>query len=208
VAPAEAARAGADVSAAGSQVIAASSDRAISNAKSNKAQTESQRRWHAWRKLSLDVLAVLSELFPAVFRPPNFRPLKLKIHLDLIERAPVTAEEVHVALSIHCHRLSYLRVQVEGAERVDLDGNPVGVVTAEQAIGAKSAIASIRKRLKERRAAARAALKPEPPTPIEARGGPADCSGLHTAPKATKPASGRPDRPIIGLGGGWKRGAP
>ena len=75
----------------------------------------SQRRWHARRKLGLDVLGVFSELFPAVFAPPNFRPLKLKIHLDLIERAPVTAEEVDAALSIHCLALPYLRAQIEGA---------------------------------------------------------------------------------------------
>ena len=107
------------------------------------------------------MLSVLSELFP-VFRPPTFRPLKLKIHLDLIERAPVTPEEVHAALSIHCRAHSYLRASTEGAVRVDLDGKPAGAVTAEEAANARARIAAIRQRVKERKAK----LAP-PPKPIQ-----------------------------------------
>ncbi len=199
MAPAEAARAGADVSASGSQVIAASSDRAVSNAKSNKAQTEPQRRWHAWRKLGLDVLGVFSELFPAVFQPPNFRPLKLKIHLDLIERAPVTAEEVDAALSIYCRAHSYLCASTEGAVRVDLDGNPAGTVTTEEAANVKARIAAIRQQVKERKAKLAAT-----PKPTEARQRPSAGSGITLAPKATKPATRQPGRPVIDLSGRWK----
>jgi ProP effector len=170
----------------------------------DEAPSKTNRRkqqWFARRRLGLDVLAVLSELFPLAFRPPTFRPLKLKIHLDSIERAPVTPEEVDAALSIHCRSLSYLRASTEGAVRVDLDGNPAGTVTAEEAAGAAANVARIRQRAKDRKAAS---AKPK-----EARQPPAASSGATPiAPKVAKPALRQPGRPIISLGGAWKGGAP
>ena len=161
--------------------------------------TESQRRWRERRRLGLDVLSVLSELFPAVFLPPAFRPLKLKIHLDLIERA-LTAEEVAAALSIHCRSLSYLCASTEGAVRVDLDGNPAGTVTTEEASNAKARIAAIRLSVKERKA--KLAPAPKPP---ETRRRPSPGPGVTTiATQATKPATRQPGRPVIDLSGRWK----
>jgi ProP effector len=173
VSPGKAAGAGAELSATGPPGIDASG-RGGSSAKSDQAQTvtESQRRWRERRRVGLDVLSVLSELFPTVFRPPTFRPLKLKIHLDLIERAPVTAEEFDAALSIHCRAHSYLCASTEGAVRVDLDGNPAGTVTAEEAANAKARIAAIRQRVKERKAKLAAT-----PKPTEARQRPSAGSG-------------------------------
>jgi hypothetical protein len=204
VAPPKAPKAAADVSANGPQGIAANSDRAVSNAKSEPVQTlnESRRRWLARRRLGLDTLAVLSEWFPLAFKPPVFRPLKLRIHLDLIERAPVTAEEVHAALSIHCHALSYLRAQVAGAPRIDLDGNPAGVVSAEEAASARGGLAGYLQRLKARKAA-----KTGAPKPTEARQRPSAGEGVPVAPKALTHVLGQRGRPVISLGGGWKGGA-
>jgi hypothetical protein len=68
-------------------------------------------------------LAALAEFYPIAFGLPA-RPLKIGIHLDLIERAPVTAKETREALRCHCGSFSYLRVVVEGADRIDLDGKP------------------------------------------------------------------------------------
>jgi sRNA-binding protein len=193
---------GAELSSVAGSLGIVASGRGGHSAKPEPAQTatESERRWRERRRLGLDVLNVLSELFPTVFRPPSFRPLKLKIHLDLIERAPVTAEEVHAALSIHCRSLPYLRASTEGAVRVDLDGNPAGAVTAEEAANAKARIAAIRQRVKERKAKLAA-----PSKPTEARQRPSAGSGVPLAPKATKPAPRQPGRPVIDLSRTWKR---
>ena len=71
------------------------------------------------------------ERFPAAFAP--VRPLKIAIHLDIIERTGLTKSEVKQALSKHCNTYAYLQSVVEGAARVDLDGADAGIVTAEEA---------------------------------------------------------------------------
>jgi sRNA-binding protein len=191
---------GAELSSVAGSLKISASGRGGSTANPDRTQTvtESQRRWRARQRLGLDTLAVPAEWFP-LFRPPTFRPLKLKIHLDLIERAPITAEEVDAALSIHCRSLSYLRAQVEGADRVDLDGNPAAADTAEEAANAKARIAAIRLRVKERKAKLAA-----PSKPTEARQRPSAGPGVTIAPKATKPATRQPGRPAIDLSGRWK----
>ena len=183
---------GAELSSVAGSLKISASGRGGSTANPDRTQTvtESQRRWRARQRLGLDTLAVPAEWFP-LFRPPTFRPLKLKIHLDLIERAPVTAEEVDAALSIHCRSLSYLRAQVEGADRVDLDGNPAAADTAEEAANAKARIAAIRLRGTQGQA------NRSPPAAV--------CRSWRTiAPKATKPATRQPGRPAIDLSGRWK----
>jgi sRNA-binding protein len=86
------------------------------------------------------------------------RPLKLKIHLDIQAGlgGAITPTELHKALGVYCANDAYLRSSQEGAQRIDLDGNPAGIVTAEEAQHARA------------RLAGRKAPKPttsEPPTP-------------------------------------------
>jgi sRNA-binding protein len=205
----KAARAGAEQLAAGSQGIVASGC-GDHNAKPESTQQVTQAQLRAReRRLAVDTLCVLAELFPAAFRPPSIRPLKIGIRADLIARAAVTEAEAEIALGYHCRSLRYLRGMIAGAARVDLDGLEVGPVTADDATFAKVRIAAIRRRRKAPKAAAGsrkvpAAPKPEPAKPTEARQRPSAGSGITLAPKATKPATRQPGRPVIDLSGRWK----
>jgi sRNA-binding protein len=68
-------------------------------------------------------------------------PLKIKIHLDLIERYPHIAKHViRGALHEVCKDVSYIRKLTVGAHRYDLDMNPVDVVNEDQFVDAKSRI--------------------------------------------------------------------
>jgi len=106
------------------------------------------------------VIALLAEMFPKCFSvyQGRRRPLKLKIHLDIQAGlgGAITPTELHKALGVYCANDAYLRSSQEGAQRIDLDGNPAGIVTAEEAQDARA------------RLAGRKAPKPttsEPPTP-------------------------------------------
>jgi hypothetical protein len=85
-------------------------------------------------------LAVLAESFPALRSP--VRPLKRNIHLDPLAQAPITPDETAAALPRCCNSFAYLRACREGAARIDLDGNVVGPVTAEQAAFAAPKLAA------------------------------------------------------------------
>jgi ProP effector len=81
----------------------------------------------------------------AVFR--DFRPLAIGIHKQLMARQPeLDKNQVRTALHNHTASSRYLKALVEGAARLDLDGNPVGEVTAEQQ---KQAVMTLRDRLKK-----------------------------------------------------------
>jgi hypothetical protein len=99
VAPPKAERAAADLSANSPHVISRPSDDGDANAKPESTQvTQAQRRARE-RRLALDTLCVLAELFPAAFRPPSIRPLKIGIRADLAEgrQRPSAGEGVPVA---------------------------------------------------------------------------------------------------------------
>jgi ProP effector len=83
-------------------------------------------------------LKIMAERFPRAFTDPP-RPLKIGITKDLIPavRDAVGARAVRDAIALYCRRPAYLKMQIEGATRIDLDGTVVGAVTAEQAAGAK-----------------------------------------------------------------------
>ena len=77
----------------------------------------------------------LSTLYPQAFFVFEWRrkPLKIGIHLDL---ADVMSEgELRLALGAYTRNIGYLLNMREGAERIDLSGNPVDVVSAEHAAG-------------------------------------------------------------------------
>jgi ProP effector len=118
-------------------------------------------------------LTHLAEAFPQTFvleRCRPHRPLKIGIAADLQARCPALEWRVlKVALAAYTGRVMYLRGLVEGAARVDLDGNPAGEVTARDAEYAATKLARI---LASREAAAVASkggerVKPAaiPPSP-------------------------------------------
>ena len=118
-------------------------------------------------------LARLAEAFPQTFVLEKYRPhwpLKVGIAAAIPARCPALEWRVlKMALTAYTGRIMYLRGLVEGAARVDLDGNPAGEVTARDAEYAAAKLAKI---LASREAAAVAAkggerVKPAaiPPSP-------------------------------------------
>lgn len=88
----------------------------------------------------------------AVFR--DYQPLALGIHKTLMERQPdLDKVQVRNAMRLHTGTTRYLKSLVEGAPRFDLDGNPSGVVTAEQQTQASTALRERFKKAAERRKA-------------------------------------------------------
>lgn len=101
----------------------------------------------------------LTELYPLCFNWEKPQPLKLRIHWDLVA-AGYNLKSVRRALGIYCRRPSYQRVLRVGATRLDLHGQPAGVVTEADVELARTPQAA--------RAAIRAALPPnDTPLPKE-----------------------------------------
>jgi hypothetical protein len=81
--------------------------------------------------------------------------LKVGIAADIRARCPAVERRVlSVALGAYARRVMYLQSLVEGAARVDLDGNPAGEVTAKDAEYAAAKLAGILASREARRAGA------------------------------------------------------
>lgn len=84
---------------------------------------------------------LLKAYFPLSFRSANeISPLKKGIKQDLVKRLStlqdiVTEDKACMvkSLAYYVNTMAYHKSVVEGATRIDLDGNPTGVVTAEEA---------------------------------------------------------------------------
>jgi len=82
---------------------------------------------------SKDVVAYLAEQFPACFNlAGEAKPLKIGIFDDLASRLEnderVSKTRLRTALRHYTNSWRYLRAVKAGVERVDLDGNPAGIV--------------------------------------------------------------------------------
>jgi len=81
----------------------------------------------------------------AVFR--DYKPLAIGIHKQLMARRPdLDKNKMRVALHSHTASTRYLKALVDGTPRLDLDGQPVGEVTAEQQA---VAVKTLRDRIKQ-----------------------------------------------------------
>lgn len=79
----------------------------------------------------------LPALYPACFDWTAPRPLKLGIHRDLIA-AGHPSRVVRAALGVYCSRRAYLKTLRAGVPRLDLQGQPAGAVTADEAAEARA----------------------------------------------------------------------
>ena len=106
--------------------------------------------------MSIDeVLALLYARFPKTFiaHQVRRRPLKIGISHDLAAVLGDSVERKHLgkALAYYTGNPGYLRAQQAGAERIDLDGNPVGIVAEDEARHAASVMAERKKRAREKK---------------------------------------------------------
>jgi ProP effector len=94
------------------------------------------------------LIAVLAAKFPKCFAVPDTRrrPLKVGIDADLLAALSGTIPRTDLvrALAMYCSSHGYLERVLNGAWRIDLQGNPAGVVTAEDERHAKAKRAGIK----------------------------------------------------------------
>lgn len=97
-------------------------------------------------KVSTLVRAILVARFPAAFAEPGQpkRPLVTGLHAAIYEACPdLKRWQVRQGLADYCGGPTYLRSIVEGAERINLEGEARGYVTAGQAAHAATVLAKL-----------------------------------------------------------------
>jgi len=130
------------------------------------------------KKTPSRALLALREAFPLAFPADDaaLRPLAIGIREPILAwaatRPEVNVKQVHAALAYHCTRITYRRLLIEGATRINLQGAPVGVVTAaaaqlarvsveqDRAVAATKALARAQQLERHAAAQARQAAKP------------------------------------------------
>jgi ProP effector len=118
-----------------------------------------------------DIISILAEWFPHAFAvyERRRRPLKIGVHVDILERTggAIEPRELARALRYYTANTGYLRsASRPGAERVDLDGKPAGVVTPEQAEATRLRLSLRKQRIDAGTPpSAKAAPGIQPPTP-------------------------------------------
>jgi ProP effector len=132
-------------------------------------------------------LSFLVDAFPKAFtaNPKLRQPLKIGIADDLIVRidGAIQPRHLRLALTLYCGSVSYLWNCKIGAERVGLDGDVTGVVTAAEA---EHAIDRLKAGAKAKKAAL--ATRPQPP-PAEAPPRKLSLSDLRIAAQMRKDAA-------------------
>lgn len=114
-------------------------------------------------------IALLVELFPRAFviYEQRRQPLKIGIYDDIIAKTngAIAPSELGLAMRLYCRNTGYLQAVARAAARVDLDGNPVGAVSAEQSAQAAAELKIRAQRRNKQRQQKADAAKPTP-TPV------------------------------------------
>ena len=111
-----------------------------------------------------DIIAYLAEKFPLCFiLEGEAKPLKIGLFQDLARALEdderVSKTQLRQALRQYTSNWRYLHGCREGAVRVDLQGNPAGVLEAEHVAHAAQQLADAKARVAEKRKAEAAAKK-------------------------------------------------
>jgi len=117
--------------------------------KAHIAEREALRR--AIYRRAMKTRKLLAKRFPQCFAglgKPK-RPFKIGIFADIVERAPdIDRDDLRAAVDDYCGGgCSYHAACVEGAERVDLDGNVTGIITKGEAGHSAWKLARLKRRL-------------------------------------------------------------
>ncbi|MBJ3813723.1 RNA chaperone ProQ [Shimwellia pseudoproteus] len=155
---------------------------------------------------SKEVIAFLAERFPQCFSAEGeARPLKIGIFQDLVARVEgelsLSKTQLRSALRLYTSSWRYLYGVKAGATRVDLDGNPCGVLDEQHVEHARKQLEEAKARVQAQRAeqqakkreaaaqnggaeeAPRRERKPRPAAPRRKEG------GESRQPRAAKPAA-------------------
>ncbi|MDO4431080.1 MAG: RNA chaperone ProQ [Lonepinella koalarum] len=132
----------------------------------SSAQTTEQIQEHTSKLSNKEIIAYLAEKFPLCFTlEGEAKPLKIGLFQDLAEALKeddsVSKTQLRHALRQYTSNWRYLHGCRLGAERVDLQGNPAGILEQEHADHAAQQLAEAKAKFAEKKAAERAA-NPKP----------------------------------------------
>ncbi|WP_244995163.1 ProQ/FINO family protein [Cobetia amphilecti] len=88
--------------------------------------------------------------YPDTFFKGHTRPLKIGIHIELLENEPWDNKLVRRALAGYVHLPRYLKAVRAGTQRVDLSGQSVGAVTEDEARHARQQLDELTRQQKAR----------------------------------------------------------
>lgn len=135
--------------------------------------------------------SLLRERYPDLFGNDP-KPLKIGIHLELLERHPdLDFVGLKRALTLHTGRFSYQKLLKAGAVRFDLDGQPADEVTEEQAEIARQRLAEL-KAARKAKNHAKGTKSPAPATP-------APTPAPTPPPAPAMPPNANLERPVLRL---------
>jgi ProP effector len=109
--------------------------------KEKDKEKNSSKQKPAWLEYAQYGVELLKAHFPKCFHDiKDIQPLKVGIKQDLVKLLG-TREDIVIgdkacmvtSLAYYVNSISYLKNIIAGAPRIDLDGNPAGVVSAEEA---------------------------------------------------------------------------
>lgn len=120
----------------------------VNNENSESAAAGGKRNKN--RVANMAAVQLLMDAYPEVFSRDKVRPLKIGIQEDLVADDKVSRTKIKRALASYVRSPQYLRSFQEGAERIGLDGQPAGEVTAEEAEHAKGKLQSMQDARRER----------------------------------------------------------
>ncbi len=123
---------------------------------------------------SKEVIAYLAQQFPNCFiAEGEAKPLKIGVFQDLVERVPaemnLSKTQLRSALRVYTSSWRYLYGIKAGANRVDLDGNPCGVLEEQHVEHARQQLEEAKARVAAHRAKQRSEAKAEENTKAERR---------------------------------------
>jgi ProP effector len=109
------------------------------------------------------IIAVLAEKFPNTFDEKRSRPLKIGIFRDIFKiiGGAIHKHELASAMHYYCTDIRYLQNMRQGVDRVSLQGEPSGKVTAEQERKAQATLAAMAQRQHKRQVQKRSLAEPE-----------------------------------------------
>lgn len=95
-------------------------------------------------------VTLMCETYPKAFDRDNVRPLKIGIQEDILADEKVSKTKAKRALASYVRSPQYHKSLVAGADRVDLNGEPAGTVTEQEAEHAQTMLKQMRERRNER----------------------------------------------------------
>ena len=146
-----------------------------------------------------DTARLLAEHFPALFGAGVIKPIKLRIQVDIHQRAPgvFTKKALSIFLQRHTTGTAYLRALVaEGATRIDLDGQPAGEIAADHREAAAAELERRRGIVEARKQAAREAARASRHDARAVQPGTSDRPDRSARPSRPGQAPRRPHKPL------------